>query len=67
MVPVYDPARTVVDLMRLRHRFGEPIAHSALHRYLSTPQAHPALLMEYADTLGVSGPVRAAVDVASAR
>lgn len=66
-VPVYDAARTVVDLMRLRHRFGEPIAHIALQRYLSTPQAQPALLMEYAHMLDVSGPVRAAVDVASAR
>lgn len=66
-VPVYDPARTVVDLMRLRHRFGEPIAHSALRRYLATPGTRPAQLMKYAAALGVSGPVRAAVDVASAQ
>ncbi|WP_166849217.1 type IV toxin-antitoxin system AbiEi family antitoxin domain-containing protein [Isoptericola sp. BMS4] len=66
-IPVYDPARTVVDLMRLRHRFGEPIAHSALRRYIATPDARPAQLLKYAAALGVSGPVRAAVDVASAR
>ena len=66
-VPVYDAARTVVDLMRLRHRFGEPVAHSALRRYLATPGARPALLLKYAAALGVSGPVRSAVDVASAQ
>jgi hypothetical protein len=65
-VAVYDPARTVVDLMRLRHRFGEPTAHSALRRYLAMPGARPAQLLKYAAALGVSGPVRSAVDVASA-
>jgi predicted transcriptional regulator of viral defense system len=29
-VRVYDAARTVTDLMRLRHRLGEPVAHTAL-------------------------------------
>ena len=31
-IRIYDPARTVVDLMRLRHRLGEPLAHAALRR-----------------------------------
>lgn len=66
-VRVYDTARTVVDLMRLRHRFGEPAAHSALHRFLATPGARPALLLDYAQVLDVFGPMRAAVDIASAR
>ena len=26
LIRIYDPPRTVVDLMRLRHRFGEPVA-----------------------------------------
>ncbi len=65
-VAVDDAARTVVDLMRLRHRFGEPTAHSALRRYLGTPGARPAQLLKYAAALGVSEPVRSAVDVASA-
>jgi hypothetical protein len=67
LVRVYDAARTVVDLMRLRHRFGEPVAHSALHRFVATPGVRPALLLDYAQVLGVFGPVRAALDVASAR
>lgn len=66
-VRIYDPARTVVDLMRLRHRFGEPVAHSALHRYLATRAANPALVIAYAEALNVAGPLRLALDIASAR
>lgn len=64
-VRVYDPARTVVDLIRLRHRLGEPLAYTALHRYLSTARARPAQLLDYADILGVAGPMRTALDVAT--
>ncbi len=66
-VRIYDSARTVVDLMRFRSRFGEPIANSALHRYLAAPGARPALLLEYAAALRTFGPMRAALDVAMAR
>jgi predicted transcriptional regulator of viral defense system len=66
-VRVYDAARTVTDLMRLRHRFGEPIAYTALNRYLAQPTPRPALLLTYAKALGASGPMRTALDIASAR
>lgn len=65
-VRLYDAARTVVDLMRLRHRLGEPIAHAALRRYLRRRDAAPAQLLRLAAMFDVSGPVRAALDVASA-
>ncbi len=65
-VAVYNPARTVVDLMRMRHRFGEPIAHRALHRYLDSSMAKPGLLLEYAEALGVFGPMHKALDVVMA-
>jgi predicted transcriptional regulator of viral defense system len=65
-VRIYDPARTVVDLMRLRHRVGEPTALAALHRYLRRRDARPAELLDIAATLRVYGPVLLAVDVASA-
>lgn len=65
-VRIYDPARTLVDLMRLRHRLGEPLAHAALHRYLRRDDAQPALLLRLAAVLDVYGPVRSALDVASA-
>lgn len=65
-VRIYDPARTVVDLMRLRHRFGAPHANQALNRYLDA-RGGPRRLLDYARTLGVYGPMKAAVDVATAR
>lgn len=66
-VRIYDPARTVVDLMRLRHRFGEPLAHSVLTRSLASGAARPADILSYANALGVAGPVRLALDIARAR
>jgi hypothetical protein len=65
-IRIYNPTRTVVDLMRLRRQIGEDIALTVLHRYLRTYGAEPAILLEYARALDVLGPVRAAVDVASA-
>ncbi|WP_442945415.1 type IV toxin-antitoxin system AbiEi family antitoxin domain-containing protein [Nocardioides sp. CCNWLW239] len=66
-VRIYDSARTVVDLMRLRHRLGEPLAHTVLNRYLERPGNRPAPVLEYARALGVVGPVRSALDIAGAR
>jgi predicted transcriptional regulator of viral defense system len=65
-VRVYNPARTVVDLMRLRHRVGEPIALAALHRYLRRRDARPSELLKLSEALRVHGPVLHALDVASA-
>ena len=65
-VRVYDPARTVVDLMRLRHRVGEPTALAALRRYLRRRDSRPAELLKLAGALRVHGPVLHALDVASA-
>ncbi|TWP49293.1 type IV toxin-antitoxin system AbiEi family antitoxin domain-containing protein [Lentzea tibetensis] len=61
-VRVYSPERTVVDLMRLRSRLGEPLALSALRRYLRGRSARPGEVLALARTLGVLGPVRTAVD-----
>jgi predicted transcriptional regulator of viral defense system len=65
-VRIYDPARTVVDLMRLRHRVGEPTALAAVHRYLRRPDVRPALLLRIASDLRVHGPVLRVLDIASA-
>jgi hypothetical protein len=65
-VRIYDPTRTVVDLMRLRHRVGEPTALAALRRYLHRRDARPAELLRLAEKLRVHGPVLRALDVASA-
>jgi hypothetical protein len=65
-IRIYDPVRTVVDLMRLRHRFGDAIAYGALRRYLQKQHARPARLLELAAKLGVRGPMQHALDVAIA-
>jgi predicted transcriptional regulator of viral defense system len=65
-VRIYDAARTVVDLIRLRHRLGEPIAFGALNRYLRVRGTRPAQLLEYAGRLEAFGSVARALDVASA-
>ncbi len=65
-VRIYDAARTVVDLIRLRHRLGEPIAFGALNRYLRAGGARTGLLLEYAERLDAFGPVARALDVANA-
>lgn len=65
-VRIYDAPRTVVDLMRLRHRLGEQLALVALQRYLRRRDARPVELLRYASALGVAGPVRIAVDIAMA-
>lgn len=66
-VRIYDPARTVIDLMRLRGRFGEPLAHAALQRYLQRRDVRPPALLAMATRLDVLGPVRQALDVAMAQ
>lgn len=66
-VRIYNPARTVVDLLRLRSRFGEPLAYGALHRYLRRHDARPAELLKLAATLDARGPMKRALDVALAQ
>lgn len=65
-VRVYSAVRTVVDLMRLRHRLGEPLAHAVLQRSLREGAARPGELLRLAHVFDVYGPVRRAADVASA-
>lgn len=62
-VPVYGPARSVIDVMRLRHLYGDSLALHALGRYLRAPGRRDiAQLMNLARALGVEGPVRAATE-----
>ena len=65
-VRIYSATRTTVDLMRLRHRVGEPLALSALRRYLGNPTARRAELIEFARALDVLGPIRSALDILDA-
>lgn len=65
-VRIYDPERTVVDLIRFRGRLGEPLAYGALHRLLERRSTRIAKLLDYATALGASGPVRNALDIVRA-
>lgn len=65
-VRIYGAERSVVDLMRLRRRLGESLALGALRRYLRRRDARPGELLALARALDVLGPLRAALDVASA-
>ena len=51
-IRIYNPARTVVDLMRLRRQIGENIALTVLHRYLRTRGAEPATLLRVRSSTG---------------
>jgi hypothetical protein len=65
-VRLYGAERTVIDMMRPRRRLGEPLALGALRRYLRRRNARPGELLRLARSLNVLGPVRMALDVASA-
>jgi len=65
-VRIYSAERTVVDLMRLRQRLGEPLAFAALRRYLHRRDARPGELLSLARTLDILGPMRTALDLGSA-
>jgi hypothetical protein len=65
-VRVYSPGRTAVDLMRMRNKLGESVAHVTLRHYLARRDARIAELFAYAKALDVLGPVRAVVDVLAA-
>lgn len=67
LVRIYDAERTVVDLMRLRHRFGEPIALAAVNRYLRRRDAKPGRILEFARQLDSYGPIQRALEVALAQ
>jgi predicted transcriptional regulator of viral defense system len=60
---IYSPERTVIDAMRLRRIVGRDQALEALRRYLTFTGSRPAELMDLADALRASGPVRHALEV----
>ena len=65
-IRIYGPERTVVDLLRLRARVGEPTGFIALRRYLARAGARPGEVLELARALDCLGPVRTAIDVLEA-
>jgi hypothetical protein len=60
---LYSPERSLVDMIRLRHREGSDIAWEALRRWLGRKGAKPAALIEMAKALhGAERAVRNALE-----
>ena len=63
-VGLYSPERSLVDMIRLRHREGSDIAWEALRRWLGRRGAKPAALIEMAKSLhGAERAVRNALEI----
>jgi hypothetical protein len=63
-VGLYSPERSLVDMIRLRHREGSDIAWEALRRWLGRKGAKPAALVEMAKALhGAERAVRNALEI----
>lgn len=61
---IYSAERSIVDVVRLRHREGSDIAWEALRRWLSRPGRSPAQLIEVAGQLPRAEPaLRHALEV----
>ncbi len=61
-VPMYGAARSVVDAMRFRHRVGEPLALSAMARYLRGGRRNVTRLQQVATALDALSTIRPAVE-----
>jgi len=63
-VGLYSPERSLVDMIRLRHREGTDIAWDALRRWLRRKGAKPAALIEMSKSLhGAERAVRNALEI----
>lgn len=61
---LYSPERSLVDMVRLRHREGAEIAWEALRRWLRRKGARPAVLIEMARSFhGAESAVRHALEI----
>ncbi len=63
-VGLYSPERSLVDMIRLRHREGTDVAWDALRRWLRRKDAKPAALIEISKSLhGAERAVRNALEI----
>ncbi len=62
---LYSAERSLVDMVRLRHREGAEVAWEALRRWLRRKDARPAALVEMARSFrGIESKVRHALEIA---
>lgn len=63
-IGLYSPERSLIDVIRLRHREGGDVAWEALRRWLRRRGAKPAALLEMAKSLhGAERAVRRALEI----
>ncbi len=62
-VAVYDEVRSVVDAIRLRSQIGSDVAYSAAKALVGRRRGAVGQLVEVADALRCSGPVRELLEV----
>jgi predicted transcriptional regulator of viral defense system len=63
-VGIYSPERTLIDIIRLRHREGPDVAWEALRRWLARKGSKPAALLAMAQHFhGAERAVRAALEI----
>lgn len=53
VLPIYDPEKTVCDVLRQRHKLGLDLAKEVLTAYLRRTDRQIARLMDYAQQLGL--------------
>ncbi len=64
VIGLYSPERSLIDMIRLRHREGPDVAWEALRRWLRRRGAKPAALIEMAKSLhGAERAVRNALEI----
>ena len=63
-IGVYDPARCIIDLFRLRHRHGSDITYEALRRWVHRQDSQPSQLLSMARLFPTTLPaIRLALEV----
>lgn len=63
-IGIYSAERSLVDVVRLRHREGADLAWEALRRWLDTPGRNPAALIGLAENFhGAVAPLRRALEI----
>jgi len=63
-IGIYSPERTLVDVIRLRHREGSDVAWESLRRWIARKGSKPAALLAMAKHFhGAEGAVRDALEV----
>jgi predicted transcriptional regulator of viral defense system len=63
-IGIYSPERTLIDVIRLRHREGPAVAWEALRRWIARKGSKPAALLAMAKHFhGAEGAVRDALEV----